>query len=300
MLTFSGMALDRAPTLRTDPRWLAERLADPRSRAVGAGAAGVLVSDGAQPMLLRRSLAADLDPVDPVDAVLLGLEQGAALFAVDLDSLAPEAQARFTDDGRIAGLRDAGAILPHREAGLAAYVAALLNWHRRHRFCSNCGAATDPSEGGISRRCPSCGGLHFPRTDPVVIVVVEHDRRVLLGRQAVWPEGQYSALAGFVAPGETVEEAVAREVEEESGIRAHRPMFVASQPWPFPSSLMLGFEARSDGGDPVAKDGELEDVRWFGISEVGAALAGDGGGLRLPPTVSIARFLIERWWRTRS
>ncbi len=300
MLTFSGMALDRAAMLRADPGWVAQQLQDPMSRAVGSSADGVLLRDQPQPALLRRVLPAhpDLTP-DVMEPVLLGLEGGAPLFAVDLDALSPEALARFSEGGRIAGLREAGTLLSHAEAGLAAYVAALVNWHRRHRHCANCGARTISSEGGYSRRCPECGALHFPRTDPVVIVLVESDGRLLLGRQKSWPAGQYSVLAGFVAPGESVEEAVAREVEEESGIRVYEPTFVTSQPWPFPSSLMLGFEARSDGGEPVAKDGELEDVRWFSFDAVSAGLAGNGADLRLPPSVSIARFLVERWWRAR-
>ena len=299
MLTFSGMALDRAALLRRDPAWVAERLDDPTSYVVGASAAGVLLGDREPPALLRRSLRPRLGPgpeLDGVEPVLLGLEGRMPLFAVDLDALAPPARAHFTQGARIAGMREAGAVLSRAEGGLAAYAAALVNWHRRHGHCANCGARTVSLEGGYSRRCPECAAIHFPRTDPVVIVLVECDGRLLLGRQEIWPARQYSVLAGFVSPGESAEEAVTREVEEESGIRVHGPAFVTSQPWPFPSSLMLGFEARSDGGDPIAKDGELEDVRWFSREDVGAALAGNGAELRLPPSVSIARFLVERWW----
>src|ERR1035441_9294609 len=149
----------------------------------------------------------------------------------------------------------------------AAYLSALLNWHPRHGFCENCGAATIVAEAGYSRRCPQCGVTHFPRTDPVVIMLVEHAGRLLLGRRAGWPGNRYSVLAGFVSPGESLEEAVVREVREESGIQAYDPRFVTSQPWPFPASLMLGFDARSDGGEPRALDGELEDVQWFTRSE---------------------------------
>jgi NAD+ diphosphatase len=173
---------------------------------------------------------------------------------------------------------------------------ALANWHRRHRFCANCGTATIVHEGGYMRGCPNCGASHFPRLDPVVIMLVEHDGRLLLGRRHSWPPQRYSALAGFVSPGESVEEAVVREVFEESGISAHSPRFVASQPWPFPSSLMLGFHALSDGGDPFPRDQELEDVRWFTTEEVRGALDEDAHGpLKLPPSVAIARFLIDAW-----
>jgi NAD+ diphosphatase len=193
-------------------------------------------------------------------------------------------------------LREAGAALPAPESGLASYAMALANWHRRHRFCANCGTATEVREGGYMRRCPHCGATHFPRLDPVVIMLVEHDGRLLLGRRPSWPARRYSALAGFVAPGESVEEAVVREVFEESGITAYAPRFVASQPWPFPSSLMLGFHACSDGGDPRPRDHELQDVRWFTAAEIRAARDEDADGpLKLPPPVAIARYLIDRW-----
>jgi NAD+ diphosphatase len=290
------MSLDRASTLRSDPSWVAQQLSQPTTRAVAASSEGVLVDDGPEPTLARRSLAAeatrDLDLTEPI---LLGLEDGTALFAVDLDSLGPEVRASFIEGGKIVALRDAGAQLSRSEGGLAAYLMALLNWHRRHRFCANCGTATAIADAGYSRRCPNCGAVHFPRTDPVVIMLVEHAGRLLLGRHARWPPRQYSALAGFVSAGETLEEAVAREVCEESGIEVYDPAYVASQPWPFPSSLMLGFHALSDGGEPVARDGELEDVRWFTRDEIEAGLSGSGTELRLPPSISIARFLVERW-----
>jgi NAD+ diphosphatase len=152
------------------------------------------------------------------------------------------------------------------------------------------------TDGGFSRVCSSCGAQHFPRTDPAVIVLVEHDGCALLGRQTGWPKGQYSVLAGFVGPGESLEEAVIREVKEESGITARDPRFVGSQPWPFPMSVMLGFEARSDGGEPVPRDGELEDVRWFSRDEIGAALSGRSSALVMTPGISISYFLIERWF----
>ena len=158
------------------------------------------------------------------------------------------------------------------------------------------GRALLVTDGGFSRACSSCGAQHFPRTDPAVIVLVEHDGCALLGRQTGWPKGQYSVLAGFVGPGESLEEAVIREVKEESGITAHDPRFVGSQPWPFPMSVMLGFEARSEGGEPVPRDGELEDVRWFTRDEIGAALSGRSSALVMTPGISISYFLIERWF----
>jgi NAD+ diphosphatase len=288
---FSGMALNRADTLRKDAGWVAGQLQSSSSRALGATHDGVLLDCDIRPQLARRSgeVSALGKPV------LLGLDDQGPVFGVDLDGLDPAPRTAFVAGGRIVSLREAGAVLPRAEAGLAAYLVALLNWHRTHGFCSNCGAATVISEAGYSRRCPRCGMVHFPRTDPVVIMIVESAGRLLLGRRAGFPARWYSILAGFVSPGESLEEAVVREVREESGIEAFDPRFVTSQPWPFPSSLMLGFEARSDGGQPVARDGELEDVGWFPLEVVRAAAAERSSELALPPPVSIARFLVERW-----
>jgi NAD+ diphosphatase len=298
---YAGVTLDRAGEPRKDPDWVAAELRAPASRAVLSTSEAVLVS--APPRSLHR---VPVPPeLSPSEAVLLGIEDGRALFGLDLESVDPAARARIAHGGELIGLREAGAELPRHEAGLAAYLAALMHWHRRHRFCANCGARTEIEEAGYTRRCPSCGATHFPRTDPVVIMLVEHEGRLLLGRRPTWPSGRYSLLAGFVSPGESLEEAVVREVREESGIEALNPMFVASQPWPFPSSLMLGFHAGSRGGEPVPNDGELEDVGWFGAEAIGAAARvevpnwaeGPAGGpaLALPPRLSIARFLIEHW-----
>jgi NAD+ diphosphatase len=291
------MALDRATTARADRAWVAQWLADPDGAAVFAGRDGVLVTAGdGEPRLARRSITeVESAGVVITEPILLGLEQGHALFAVDLDALPRVSRAELARGGRVITLRDAGAILARAEAGLAAYLTALLNWHRTNHFCANCGTATELREAGYSRRCPNCGALHFPRTDPVVIMLVACGTRLLLGRHAGWPPRRYSVLAGYVAPGETLEEAVAREVREESGVEVTDPRYVASQPWPFPTSLMLGFEARSDGGEPTAGDGELEDVRWFTLEDARAAVRGESSELELPPRMSIARQLIERW-----
>ncbi len=299
MLTFSGMALDRAVAERLDPQWVARRVEDPASRAVVASADGVLATSDPPMSLLRVPVPAGANgAADAAWPVLLGIDDDdVALFAVDFDAQPPEERRRLTERGRIATLREAGTMLAPDEAAIAAYLVALLNWHRRHRFCPACGATLLVGDAGFSRTCSACGAQHFPRTDPAVIVLVEHDGRALLGRQAGWPPRQYSVLAGFVGPGESLEEAVIREIKEESGITAHDPRFVASQPWPFPSSVMLGFDARADGGDPVPHDGELEDVRWFTREEVGAGLSGRSAELVLPPGISISHFLVERWFR---
>jgi NAD+ diphosphatase len=294
--TFTGVALDRASLERKDPAWVAAQAEDRRARMVFATRDGVLLAESDPPRLAR------LPPSGAAPGLLLGLEAGAPLFA---DMLA--ADAAPLPGTRIASLRDAGALLAGPEAGLAAFLVALTAYHRHHGFCANCGAPTDLAEAGFARRCRRCGAHHFPRVDPVVIMLVIRGEEVLLGRQPAWPEHRYSALAGFVSPGESIEAAVLREVEEESGVRARDPRFIASQPWPFPASLMLGFHASADGGPaPLPADRELEDVRWFSREAVLAARAEhpaagweatDPGSaaLLLPPPIAIARYLLDCW-----
>ena len=281
MNTFSGSPVDRAGARRTDERWVQELLRDPRSRAIAVTAGGVLVEGDS---LARVPLQEGAPPL------LLGLEDGGrALFALDLDGADPP------PGSTVAGLRDAATLLSQEEGGLVAQATGLVNWHRRHPRCSVCGEPTEVAEAGYVRRCPNCGATHHPRTDPVVIMLVTDGDRALLGRQARWPPGRYSALAGFVEPGETLEEAVAREVREEAGVEVREPRYVSSQPWPFPSSLMLGFVAKYAGGEAATRDDELEDVRWFSRGELEAIRAERSDGLRLPPPIAIARRLIDGW-----
>src|ERR671922_114830 len=275
-MTFAGAGLDRAAAERRRPEWVEARREEPGARALVLSERGVWMEDGR--LLLIR-------PGD--GAVFLGLSGDVPVFATDAGEDEPAS-------GAPAGLREAASELPAAEAGLAAYAAALLTWHRRHRFCANCGQPTQPRDAGHERHCPACGAHHFPRTDPVVIVRVTDGARLLLGRKARWPEGRYSVLAGFVEPGESLEDAVRREIREESEIAVADVSYVASQPWPFPSSLMLGFHARAEPGDPRTGDGELSDVRWFETGEVGNAAAGRGDFF-LPPRFTIARRLIDGW-----
>jgi len=274
-LTFTGGALDRVAEHRGDPEWLAAQAKDPGARAVLANAHGIhVVEDRVR-----------LVPLDGLpDPMLLGLDAHGPVFAVEAPT--------ETD---VMGVREAAAVLSAQDAGLAAYAAALLNWHRRHGHCANCGAPTTVAEGGIVRRCPNCGAEHHPRTDPVVIMLIVDADRVLLGRQPTWPPGRYSALAGFVEPGESLEEAVAREVREEAGVAIGRPEYIASQPWPFPMSLMLGFIAPWRSGEPRRIDRELEDVRWFERADVEAAVQERDAPLGVPPRLAIARRLMEHW-----
>jgi NAD+ diphosphatase len=276
-IVFAGAPLNRAPVERRRPEWLAARRRDPAARSLVLSERGLWIEDGRLVLVPPNG-----------DSVFLGLAGERPLFAQDAGGDEPER-------GRPAGLREAAAELPADQAALAAYAGSLLSWHRRHRFCANCGRPTEFADGGHERHCPACDAHHFPRTDPVVIVRVVDGDRLLLGRQARWPEGRFSVLAGFVEPGETLEEAVRREVREESSVELGEVGYVASQPWPFPSSLMIGFHAVADGGpDPRPRDGELSEVRWFERNDVKAAAAGTAA-IRLPPSYSISRRLIDGW-----
>jgi NAD+ diphosphatase len=267
-VTFAGGALDRAADRRTDEAWVAAAREDPRARAVVVGPAGVALA-GETP---------DLVSLDGRDGFFLGLaEGGQPLFVV-----------QAADGEQLTGLRDAAAVLSQADAGLVAYASALAHWHDTHGHCGVCGEPTQPREAGHSRRCPN-GHVHHPRTDPVVIMLVSDSDRLLLGRRPPWPPGRYSCLAGFVEPGESLEAAVAREILEESGVTVGAVEYRLSQPWPFPLSLMLGFEATYASGEPHVADRELEDVAWFTREEIAA------GTPLLPPPFTIARRLIDGW-----
>ena len=299
---FSDERLDRAAHRRTDEAWLDDALTGGRARAIVATADTVAIAtDGTALRVPLDDLAALAQHAEPI---LLGVEGGAPLFAVDGQGEDEELAAALAGRGTLVGLREESLRLGRADANLLAYAQAILSWQRRHRFCGVCGTRTGSIEGGHARRCPSCGAVNHPRTDPVIIVVVVDPvgDRIVLGRQAVWPLGRYSALAGFVEPAEALERAVAREVMEESGVTVGDVRYHSSQPWPFPGSLMLGFHATWTGGEPRPVDGELEDARWFGRAEVAQAAHEDAAWdvqdesrLLLPPKVAIARTLIDAW-----
>lgn len=280
---FVDGALDRADALRDAPEALAQ--AWPGARVILVDAHG-----RASP---RDIAGASLG--DVADAVFLGRDDdGRAWFA---DAL----EARAIDPGERVDLRTAAAGWPLREATAFAQARAVLHWRASHRHCAACGAALGYSRGGWQGDCAGCGRTHYPRTDPAVIVAVGDGERLLLGRQSGWPARRWSVLAGFVEPGETLEQTVAREVMEETGVRVRGSRYLASQPWPFPSSLMLGFIADAHPDPPVAT-AELEDARWFDADAVRAGLAadwrdadGEGDGIVLSPPLSISRWLVERW-----
>ena len=287
--TFAGGGLDRMGPRRTDAAWLADRRADPASRVVIATRDGVLVDPDGTPATVAVS-----EVPAGAETVLLGVgPDGAAVFAADPG---PERGVALRPGAALVGLRDVAAMSALADANLLAHATGLLNWHRRHRFCANCGAATNTAEAGYLRECPNCGAQHHPRTDPVVITLVIDGDRVLLGRNANWPERRFSCLAGFVEPGESLEQAVEREVGEEAGVTVADARYVSSQPWPFPASLMLGFEATYTGGDPHPHDRELQAVEWFTREDLQRAAAGDGD-VSIPPPLAIARRLMDGWLR---
>jgi NAD+ diphosphatase len=271
---FSGRGLDRADLLRGQR----ERLAGLAARA-----------DARQ-----LQWAGGLPQLDEAGRLQWGKVADPALF-LGMDGESPRFSALISTPGGPAAL-GLLAQLDDRDAPLLACALSLANWHTRHGYCSVCGQASDVVRGGWSRRCPACGAEHFPRTDPVVIMLAEHDGRILLGRQPHYPPNRYSALAGFVEPGETIEAAVARELKEEAGIDVADIRYVASQPWPFPSSLMIGAQARALDDRLTVDFAELDDARWFSRDEVEAAVAGKDNALFLPPPRwAIARTLLEEW-----
>ena len=275
---FSGPGLDRADHLRADPAAITALLRRPDARELRW-------VDGAPALDGNGRL--DWRAVAGSPPLFLGFDNGAPRFSSLPDGTAPvDARAHF-------------ALLAMLEPGHAPIFAAALslaNWHRRHRHCSACGGPTQPNRGGWSRECGPCGAEHYPRADPVVIMLAEHDGRVLLGRQPHYPPGRYSALAGFVEPGETIEAAVARELAEEAGIEVTQVRYLASQPWPFPSSLMIGAHARALDDSLSINATELDDARWFSRDEVRRALGGVEDSPFLPPPGSaIARTLLTMW-----
>jgi NAD+ diphosphatase len=287
-LALARGTVDRVTTRRMDRDWLDAAWKDPRSR--------VLVVSGGQALVRMDDTHADLRFVAPEEApggtrLLLGRDgDGVVYFGVN--AALPDA----ADGVRAASLREVGALLGDRDAGLLTHAVALANWHDRHTHCPLDGTPTVPDPGGHSTRCPADGSEHFPRTDPAVIMLVtDPDDRCLLARNAAWPGQRVSILAGFVDPGESAEQAVIREVAEETGITVTNVRYLASQPWPMPQSLMLGFRADAPAGQEIAVDHEeLAEAHWY--SRDGLRAAVESRELVLPPRVSIARRIIESWY----
>lgn len=294
-LTLARGDLDRAAERRDDTAWLEAAWTDAASRVVvvrRGRAATRRDTEGSARLVLLAPDDVDADGV----RVLLAVDGGVPFLALLVDEDAPEGD---LDGVRWSGLREVGATLGDRDAGLLVMAVALANWHSTHPRCPRCGAVTAPSQAGWSRTCPDDGTQHFPRSDPAVIVLVtDDDDRALLGRRADWAPGWYSTLAGFVEAGESAEMAVVREMLEEAGvlIDLERLDYLGSQPWPFPSSLMLGYRARvsASSGESRPDGVEISELRWFTRAEL---LAGaEDGSVRIPPPLSIARRLIEHWY----
>lgn len=310
-VTFGASGLDRAAQLRTD---IGPVLQDPGARTLVLWRGKLLIcgeGDGLMRLPLDHPILEDAGPTQ----VFLGLDDAGPLFAATLanwDPDLPEADQMqaFLDQtiqhhpatgdiAHFAELRGIMAGLTRRDAELAATAKSVLGWHRSHLFCSYCGAESAPADAGWRRHCVTCGTSHFPRTDPVVIMLVERDDHVLLGRSPGWPEGMYSLLAGFVEPGETIENAVRREVLEEAGIEVAEVTYLSSQPWAFPSSLMIGCHGVAASDQIKLDPAELEDARWVSRADIEQASRGAHPWLKPARKGAIAHFLLENWLADR-
>ena len=308
-VTFGGSGLDRAAELRADAGRVAALLAGGRVLPIWRG----------KPLIVAQSglgwVAAESVVLCGGEPVFLGLDEGVARFAQDISGWKPEVleasqPAGFVDANRqghpalpnehaLDDLRGVMALLTPREAELAATAKAVLQWHSTHRFCSSCGVASVMSHAGWQRSCAACGAHHFPRTDPVVIMLVVRGNKLLLGRSAPWPEGMYSLLAGFVEPGETMEAAVRREVFEETGITTGSVRYLASQPWPFPASLMFGCIAEATSDEITLDPAELEDAVWVSREDLVAVMAGQHPKIKPGRKGAIAQFLMGNFLAER-
>ncbi len=294
---FGANPLDRGERVRRDDTWLAARIRDPASRFLPFWNLNVLLTadNPAAPAWLPPDRVAT--PSITVEPCFLGLRDATAHFAIDVSELDDPVAELNLDGLQFEEVRAAGAVLPATDAGIVAQARAQIDWHHRHRFCSVCGSPSDPQRGGQVRKCPDCGAQHFPRTDPVIIVVVSRGDRCILGqsRGRLSRMKMYSALAGFIDQGESIEEAVRREVMEEAGIRVGDVRYHSSQPWPFPSSLMIGCHAEAISTEIKFDEVEMSDVRWVNRADVLRALAGENPELNVPAEIAIAHHLIKAW-----
>ena len=282
---YAADALDRAAHRRRDADWLAAARGEARTRVVLLSELRFTVTGSEEAPLLHAPTVGELGAALPPEAIFLGERDGTAWFALDLGGALP---AR----GRLSELRAVSLLLPADDAALLAYARAVAHWHHGHRFCGRCGTPTEVVQGGHARRCPVCGGETFPRTDPAVIVLVTRGDRCLLARSGRFPPGMYSTLAGFVEAGESLEQTLRREVREEVGVELDELTYRASQPWPFPQSLMLGFRATARDAALRIDQDEIEDALWLTRAEIADR---ERCPVRLPNRDSIARFLIEEW-----
>lgn len=298
---FSGNPLDRAGNERRNAEWVQARLQEPGTRFLPMWQLRPLMQLG-EPLSIGWLGHADVANylADGASCILLGLKGDVAHFAIDVSAAGPKkADAPFKDLGKWIDVRSAATSATGADAGILAQARSMLNWHDRHGFCAVCGSPSSVSEAGYSRRCnnESCKAMHFPRTDPVAIMLVLDGDRALLGRQKIFAPLSYSALAGFMEPGETIEETVRREVKEEAGLEVGAVRYVSSQPWPFPSSLMIGCHADAITTDIKVDPDELEEARWFTRDQVREMVANcnDSTKLRTPAPLAIAHQLCLAW-----
>ncbi|MEO8217589.1 MAG: NAD(+) diphosphatase [Acidobacteriota bacterium] len=291
----AGAAVDRAGHRRKDEAWLEAALTSAETLLLPLSGGQALVGNGEElkPVLVSPNIIGGIVEQAPA-LVFLGVDGEKALFAFDVSAEdQPLLASKLSELGRFADFREIGGLLSHADGALIAYARGLLAWHRAHRYCPSCGRQSEITEGGHVRFCASCNTQHHPRTDPAVIMLVSRGDQCLLGRQASWPENLYSTLAGFVEPGESLEDAVRREVAEEAGVSVGAVHYHSSQPWPFPSSLMIGFHAEALTTEIDCRDAELEEARWFSRDELKELV--ETREVRLSRPVSIARRLIDEW-----
>ena len=304
-VTFGGSGLDRAAEMRGDSDALAAR---DTARACVFWRGKILLDANDRVMRLPMTHAILQDRSD--DLIFLGRENEQLLFAADIsrwlpEGFDPDAPFSFLDDtrhvhrvcidGGFADIRMSMTLLSARDAEVAATGKAVMEWHRSHGFCAKCGQKSEIKMGGWQRDCPACGTHHFPRTDPVVIMLITHGNAVLMGRSPGWPEGMYSLLAGFIEPGETIEAAVRREVFEEAGVRVGEVSYLASQPWPFPASLMFGCAGEAVSHEIKIDPVEIEDALWVTREEMADVFAGQHPKIKPARKGAIAHFLLENW-----
>lgn len=297
--TFAGNPLDRASERRPDAAWISAQLASPESLAVAIWNGRPLIEPAEQPgglqiAYLPSRLAGELAG-GPERLLFMGLWKETAVFAVDLEGQADPSDGPLQGLGAFQDLRQIALRLTPAEAAICATAKSMFEWRRRHRRCAVCGEPTEVRDGGWKRQCPACEAEHFPRTDPVVIMLPYHGDRCMLGRQEAWSKGMFSALAGFLEPGESIEEACARELAEEAGLRARKVRYHSSQPWPYPSSLMIGLLAEVEDDEGAPDQTELAEVRWFTREEARQVLAGTHDSVSAPSPMAIAHQLLKAW-----
>lgn len=295
---FAGNPFDRGDVQRRDSQWLDEQAKHSHSRFLPLWQLNILVRSESD-MRLGWLRPADIEHLEiNVPPIFLGLQDGVAHFVLDVSELGdPVHELNLAEGWRFEEARSAATQISPEEAGIVAQSRAQVDWHQRHRFCSVCGERTAQGRGGQTRKCMTCNANHFPRTDPVVIMVVSDGDHCLLGqsRGRLSRTGRYSALAGFMDHGESIEEAVRREVKEEAGIEVGEVRYHSSQPWPFPSSLMIGCHGKAQTTDIRIDDEEMTDVRWFSRDAVRLALKGENPNLQVPDSIAIAHHLIKAW-----